>query len=142
MVAKAAAGCPLKRNEDAPWGHFAAHWRDRLAATAKSYGVELKRIRRQVAFDRLLASLLSLMSILSVWVWNTWPLPAPLMGLDFLDPLLTTSGIPRLLLGERSIRVTPRVATESKGHQAAGKGFAYPVVRARLLLQLLYLSCR
>jgi hypothetical protein len=50
MVAR---GGPLKRNEDATEAAFRRALRDRPAATAKSDGVELKRIRRQVAFDRL-----------------------------------------------------------------------------------------
>jgi hypothetical protein len=53
MAAKVAGGGPLKRNEDATVAAFRRALRDRLAATAKSDGVELKRIRRQVAFDRL-----------------------------------------------------------------------------------------
>jgi len=52
MVAKVAAGGPLKRNEDATVASFRPALRVPLAATAKSDGVELKRIRRQAAFDR------------------------------------------------------------------------------------------
>ena len=59
MAAQAAGGRPLKGNEYATAGAFRRALQDRLAATAKSEGVDLRRIRRQVAFDRLLARLFS-----------------------------------------------------------------------------------
>lgn len=59
MAAQAAGGRPLKGNEYATAGAFRRASQDRLAATAKSEGVDLQRIRRQVAFDRLLARLFS-----------------------------------------------------------------------------------
>jgi hypothetical protein len=59
MAAQAAGGRPLKGNEYATAGAFRRALQDRLAATAKSEGVDLQRIRRQVAFDRLLARLFS-----------------------------------------------------------------------------------
>ena len=59
MAAKVAGGSPLKGNEYATAAAFRRALQDRLAAAAKSEGVDLQRIRRQVAFDRLLARLFS-----------------------------------------------------------------------------------
>jgi Nucleotidyl transferase AbiEii toxin, Type IV TA system len=59
MATKAAGGGPLNGNEYVTAAAFRRALQDRLAAAAKSEGVDLQRIRRQVAFDRRLARLFS-----------------------------------------------------------------------------------